>query len=122
MKRNKKEKVDKIKLRHEESEEEEESEGEEESDDEYHDLDPDHRLLLDSVYPLLKSRNSGVRDFSRTLIIHRWCLQLRHCIITLRLLKNLTSPPEHWSVWSGVAARSNMWSWQILQLLLHPIR
>jgi len=43
----------------EEEEEEEEDELEDEEDD-YHELDPDHRLLLNSALPLLNSRNTGV--------------------------------------------------------------
>lgn len=56
----KKPKKDFLKLRHDESEEEEEDDESESEGEDLVDLDPDHRLLLDSAYPLLRNRNSGV--------------------------------------------------------------
>eukprot|EP01119_Soliformovum_irregulare_P017735 TRINITY_DN5315_c0_g6_i1.p1 TRINITY_DN5315_c0_g6~~TRINITY_DN5315_c0_g6_i1.p1 ORF type:complete len:1052 (+),score=400.87 TRINITY_DN5315_c0_g6_i1:2138-5293(+) len=53
----------KLKTGFDEEEESEEEESEEESDDDFGDIreiDPDHRLLLNSALPLLKSRNSAV--------------------------------------------------------------
>jgi AP-3 complex subunit beta len=44
--------------------EEDEEESEEDEEDDYVTLDPDHRLLLDSCSPLLKSRNAGVNTNS----------------------------------------------------------
>jgi len=54
----------KLKTGEEDSEEEESEEEEESDDDDFGDmqeLDPDHRLLLNSALPLLKSRNTAVR-------------------------------------------------------------